>query len=69
MTTTKPMQLGMVGLGRMGANLVRRLVNDGHHCVVFDVNTAAVTSLEGEHVVGSTSLADFVTKLDGPRNT
>jgi len=67
MTTTKPMQLGMVGLGRMGANLVRRLVNDGHHCVVFDVNTAAVTSLEGEHVVGSTSLADFVTKLDAPR--
>jgi len=67
MTTAKPMQLGMVGLGRMGANLVRRLVNDGHSCVVYDVNTAAVTQLEGEHVVGSASLAEFVTKLAAPR--
>ncbi|HEY5103662.1 MAG TPA: decarboxylating 6-phosphogluconate dehydrogenase [Acidimicrobiales bacterium] len=67
MTTSNPMQMGMVGLGRMGANLVRRLVNDGHNCVVFDVNTDAVTSLEGERVVGSSSLKDLVSKLESPR--
>ena len=67
MTTSNPMQMGMVGLGRMGANLVRRLVGDGHNCVVFDVNADAVTSLEGERVVGSSSLADLVNKLDAPR--
>jgi 6-phosphogluconate dehydrogenase len=48
MTTSNPMQLGMVGLGRMGANLVRRLMNDGHQCVVFDVNPDAVTALADE---------------------
>jgi len=61
------MQLGMIGLGRMGANLVRRLMRDGHRCVVHDVNPAAVTSLEGEGATGGTTLADFVSKLDTPR--
>ena len=61
------MQLGMIGLGRMGANLVRRLQAHGHECVVFDVNEAAVAQLEGEGAVGATSLADFVGKLSHPR--
>jgi 6-phosphogluconate dehydrogenase len=61
------MQMGMVGLGRMGANLVRRLTNDGHNCVVFDVNAEAVTSLTGERTVGSSSLKDLVSKLEAPR--
>jgi 6-phosphogluconate dehydrogenase len=61
------MQLGMIGLGRMGANLVRRLTRNGHECVVYDVNAAAVQSTTGEHVTGSTSLADFVSKLATPR--
>ena len=51
----------------MGANLVRRLTNDGHRCVVYDVNADAVNALEGERVVGATSLADLVSKLDAPR--
>jgi 6-phosphogluconate dehydrogenase len=67
MTTSNPMQLGMVGLGRMGANIVRRLVRDGHECVVYDVNASAVTALEGQNVTGSSSLADFVEKLSAPR--
>jgi len=67
MTTDKPMQLGMVGLGRMGANLVRRLMRDGHRCVVYDVNAGAVKELEGEGATGATSLADFVAKLEKPR--
>jgi 6-phosphogluconate dehydrogenase len=67
MTTERPMQLGMVGLGRMGANLVQRLVRDGHSCVVYDVNVAAVEKLQGERVVGASSLEDLVSKLDGPR--
>jgi 6-phosphogluconate dehydrogenase len=62
------MQLGMIGLGRMGANLVRRLMRDGHHCVAFDVNPDAVKSLEAEGATGAGSLADFVSKLDKPRN-
>jgi 6-phosphogluconate dehydrogenase len=61
------MQLGMIGLGRMGANLVRRLTRDGHRCVVFDVNTEAVKALEGDGVTGATSLEDFVAKLEPPR--
>src|SRR5919202_5779739 len=61
------MQLGMIGLGRMGANLVRRLQAHGHECVVFDVNSASVTQLEGEGAIGATSLADFVGKLSTPR--
>ena len=67
MTTERPMQLGMVGLGRMGANLSQRLVRDGHSCVVYDVNVAAVEKLEGERVVGASSLEDLVSKLDAPR--
>lgn len=67
MTTTNPSQLAMVGLGRMGANLVRRLVADGHNCVVYDVNADAVQSLIGERVVAASSLSDLVSKLDRPR--
>ena len=67
MSTDTPMQLGMVGLGRMGANLVRRLMRDGHRCVVYDVNPAAVTELAGEGATGATSLDDLVAKLDKPR--
>ena len=61
------MQLGMVGLGRMGANLVRRLMLDGHECVVFDVNADAVTELAMHGATGATSLQDFVAKLTVPR--
>jgi 6-phosphogluconate dehydrogenase len=67
MPTREPMQLGMVGLGRMGANIVRRLMRDGHSCVVFDVDPKAVKALEKEGATGSTSLADFVEKLTLPR--
>ncbi len=67
MATDSPMQLGMIGLGRMGANLVRRLLRDGHRCVVYDVSADAVTALEGEGADGSTSLAEFVSKLEKPR--
>ena len=66
MSTTEPMQLGMVGLGRMGANLVRRLVRDGHRCVVYDVNADAVASLVGDGVVGATSLEDLVGQARSP---
>jgi 6-phosphogluconate dehydrogenase len=62
------MQLGMIGLGRMGANLVRRLMRDGHRCVAYDVNADAVKALEAEGAVGTTSLADFVAALETPRN-
>ena len=61
------MQLGMVGLGRMGANIVRRLMRDGHECVVYDVNADAVTALAGEGAIGADSLADMVKKLEPPR--
>jgi 6-phosphogluconate dehydrogenase len=61
------MQLGMVGLGRMGANLVRRLQRDGHECVVYDLNADAVKELEGEGATGATSVAEFVSKLSKPR--
>ncbi len=61
------MQLGMVGLGRMGANMVRRLIKQGHECVVFDMSPKAVEELVGEKAVGSTSLADLVKKLKKPR--
>jgi 6-phosphogluconate dehydrogenase len=61
------MQLGMVGLGRMGANLVRRLMRGGHDCVAYDVNEESVRQLEGEGAVGATSLEDFVSKLSAPR--
>jgi 6-phosphogluconate dehydrogenase len=61
------MQLGMIGLGRMGANLVRRLMRAGHECVVYDVSADAVKQLESEGAVGATSIADFVGKLTVPR--
>ncbi len=67
MATDKPMQLGMIGLGRMGANLVRRLMRDGHRCVVYDVNAETVKQLETEGATGSSSLEDFVSKLEKPR--
>jgi 6-phosphogluconate dehydrogenase len=61
------MQLGMIGLGRMGANMVRRLIRNGHTCVVFDQSPEAVSTLVKEKAVAATSLADFVKKLDTPR--
>src|SRR5690349_1739603 len=61
------MQLGMVGLGRMGANLVRRLMRDGHECVVFDVNPDAVKTLVDEGAKGASSMDEFVRMLDTPR--
>jgi 6-phosphogluconate dehydrogenase len=67
MATDKPMQLGMVGLGRMGSNLVRRLLRDGHRCVAYDVNADAVRELAGEGAVGASSLEEFVAKLEKPR--
>ncbi|MFD4143278.1 phosphogluconate dehydrogenase (NAD(+)-dependent, decarboxylating) [Streptomyces sp. NPDC058572] len=68
MTTDTPMQLGMIGLGRMGANLVRRLMRDGHRCVVFDLDTEAVKELEKEGATAASSLSDLVDKLEQPRN-
>ena len=67
MTTSNPMQLGMIGLGRMGANIVRRLMRDGHDCVVYDNSQAAVQALEQEGATGASSVADFVAKLTAPR--
>ena len=61
------MQLGMIGLGRMGANMVRRLVKGGHQCVVFDMSPQVVQELTQEKAVGSSSLADLVKKLAKPR--
>jgi 6-phosphogluconate dehydrogenase len=61
------MQLGMIGLGRMGANMVRRLMKAGHSCVVFDRSADAVKQLAGEGATGSSSLDDFVKKLSAPR--
>jgi 6-phosphogluconate dehydrogenase len=60
------MQLGMIGLGRMGANMVRRLLRAGHECVVFDVSPKAVEDLVEEGAVGASSTQDLVRKLDGP---
>ena len=67
MPTDTPMQLGMIGLGRMGANLVRRLMRDGHQCVAYDRNADAVKGLASEGATGASSLADFVAKLQRPR--
>ena len=61
------MQLGMIGLGRMGANMVRRLLTGGHQCVVFDMSQQAVSDLEREKAEGSSSLKDLVHKLEKPR--
>jgi 6-phosphogluconate dehydrogenase len=61
------MQLGMIGLGRMGSNMVQRLMNDGHDCVVFDVSAEAVGALEKMGATGTHSLPDFVSALEQPR--
>src|SRR5246500_4804243 len=61
------MQLGMIGLGRMGANMVRRLIKKGHDCVVFDRSPQAVSELAKENAAGATSLIDLVKKLAKPR--
>ena len=61
------MQLGMIGLGRMGANMVRRLMKDGHDCVVFDVDADAVAQVESEGATGCGSLVELTAKLDKPR--
>ncbi|MFS0894983.1 phosphogluconate dehydrogenase (NAD(+)-dependent, decarboxylating) [Microbacterium sp. 179-I 3D3 NHS] len=62
------MQLAMIGLGRMGANIVRRVMRDGHECVVYDVNTDAVQALVAEGAVGADSVADLAAKLEAPRS-
>jgi 6-phosphogluconate dehydrogenase len=67
MKTNTPMQLGMVGLGRMGANMVRRLIRAGHRCTVFDVFPKAVQDLASEGPTGASSFADLVKKLEKPR--
>jgi len=61
------MELGIVGLGRMGANIARRLMRDGHRCVVYDVNPAAVKELEGEGADGAASLGELASKMSAPR--
>jgi 6-phosphogluconate dehydrogenase len=63
----KAMQLGMIGLGRMGGNIVRRLVRQGHDCVVFDANPQTVAGLAGENIRGGENLKDLVAKLGKPR--
>jgi 6-phosphogluconate dehydrogenase len=67
MSETISMQLGMIGLGRMGANMVRRLLKHGHECIVFDRSADAVKGLVQEKAVGAASLSDFVQKLSKPR--
>lgn len=67
MTKEAIMQLGMIGLGRMGGNMVRRLIKGGHECVVFDRSQKAVGELAKEKAVGSASLEDFAKKLKKPR--
>jgi len=67
MATDTPMQLGMVGLGRMGANLVRRLIRDGHRCVVYDVKPEAVKQLDAQGTTATSSLQELVDKLEQPR--
>ncbi len=61
------MELGMIGLGRMGANMVRRLMKAGHTCVVYDVHPDAVKAMEGDGATGASSLQEFVQKLSAPR--
>ena len=67
MATDTPMQLGMVGLGRMGAGIVRRLLRDGHRCVGYDVSPDAVTALEAEGADGARTLEELAAKIDKPR--
>ena len=64
MPTDKPMQLGMIGLGRMGGNLVRRLMRDGHTCVGYARSRSSIEHLETEGMTGAHGLADLVKKLD-----
>ena len=61
------MQIGMIGLGRMGANMVRRLLRAGHQCVVYDINQKAVAALAGEGATPAASMEEFVAKLEKPR--
>jgi 6-phosphogluconate dehydrogenase len=61
------MQVAMIGLGRMGANMVRRLIRGGHQCVVFDMSSKAVSELKQDNADGASSLADLVGKLEKPR--
>src|SRR5262245_37289324 len=61
------MQLGMIGLGRMGANMVRRLMRAGHQCVVYDLNPESVKGMAKEGAVGASSFDDFLAKLSQPR--
>ena len=67
MATDRPMQLGMIGLGRMGAGIVRRLMADGHRCVGYDVSPDPVKALEQDGMTGSGSLEEFASKLEKPR--
>src|SRR5947207_830913 len=62
------MQIGMMGLGRMGANMVRRLLRDGHECVVYDINSASVAGMVKDGAIGAASLEEFVGKLAKPRS-
>ncbi|MFM1966087.1 MAG: hypothetical protein RL134_1812 [Actinomycetota bacterium] len=68
MATSHPMQLGMVGLGRMGANIVRRILRDGHSAVVYDRDPAVVAALVAEGAVGAGSLAELGAQMEAPRN-
>src|SRR5947209_18386160 len=61
------MQMGMVGLGRMGANMVRRLMRDGHECVVYDVRAESVSALQSEGAEGTGLLQELVERLTAPR--
>src|SRR5262245_30924564 len=61
------MQIGMIGLGRMGANMAQRLLRNGHECVVFDISADAVAALTADGAVGTDSLGDFVAQLSRPR--
>jgi 6-phosphogluconate dehydrogenase len=67
MTTDTPMHIGMVGLGRMGANLVRRLTRDGHSCVVYDIDPDVVAALATDGAAAATSIIDLIKQLDTPR--
>jgi len=62
------MQIGMIGLGRMGSNMVRRLLRAGHECVVYDLNPEAVKAMAGEGATGADSLGDLAARLDAPRH-
>ena len=61
------MQLGMIGLGRMGSTMAQRLMKDGHECVVYDIHAQAIETLVNEGAIGAASLGDFVSRLSKPR--